>query len=250
MQRDVTNSWATISQWIKQLLLKIICILFLIYCTAFNLGLKNEIVLVQSDDTKYSWAGVGMSSLKSVRESSVQMWLDRLRRGLQGWMKTKAHRVNPRTQNSEVGEAEPAKDSGTPNETGGSPDGSVSWKPGPGTDRNQIHTRRCVISPSVVSSSLDPMDCSIQAPLSMEFSRQEYWRGLPFPAPSMLLRGQLNRETPTGFNHVNQWKQVHWDDPEGWYGEEGGFRMGNTCIPVADACWYMAKPIQYCKVKK
>ena len=25
---------------------------------------------------------------------------------------------------------------------------------------------------------------------------------------------------------------VHWDDPEGWYGEEegGGFRMGNTCI--------------------
>ena len=24
---------------------------------------------------------------------------------------------------------------------------------------------------------------------------------------------------------------VHWDDPEG-----GGFRMGNTCIPVADSC--------------
>ena len=45
---------------------------------------------------------------------------------------------------------------------------------------------------------------------------------------------------------------VHWDDPEGWYGEGGGrgFRMGNTCTPVADACWCMAKPIQYCKVKK
>ena len=28
---------------------------------------------------------------------------------------------------------------------------------------------------------------------------------------------------------------VHWDDPEGWYGEGGGFRMGNTCIPVADS---------------
>ena len=28
------------------------------------------------------------------------------------------------------------------------------------------------------------------------------------------------------------------------------FRMGNTCIPVADSFWYMAKPIQYCKVKK
>ena len=32
--------------------------------------------------------------------------------------------------------------------------------------------------------------------------------------------------------------------------EGGGFRMGHTCIPVADSCWYMAKPIQYCKVKK
>ena len=29
----------------------------------------------------------------------------------------------------------------------------------------------------------DPMDCSPQAPLSMEFSRQEYWNGLPFPSP-------------------------------------------------------------------
>ena len=31
---------------------------------------------------------------------------------------------------------------------------------------------------------------------------------------------------------------VHWDDPERWYGEGsgGGFRIGNTCIPVADSC--------------
>ena len=32
---------------------------------------------------------------------------------------------------------------------------------------------------------------------------------------------------------------VHWDDPEGWYeegGGRGGFRMGNMCTPVADAC--------------
>ena len=27
----------------------------------------------------------------------------------------------------------------------------------------------------------DSMDCSLPAPLSMEFSRQEYWCGLPFP---------------------------------------------------------------------
>ena len=29
----------------------------------------------------------------------------------------------------------------------------------------------------------DPMDCSLQAPLSMEFSGKEYWSGLPFPSP-------------------------------------------------------------------
>ena len=27
-----------------------------------------------------------------------------------------------------------------------------------------------------------------------------------------------------------------------------GFRIGNTCTPVADWCWCMAKPIRYCKV--
>ena len=45
---------------------------------------------------------------------------------------------------------------------------------------------------------------------------------------------------------------VHWDDLEGWYGEGvgRGFRIGSTCTPVADSCWCMAKPIQYCKVKK
>ena len=47
---------------------------------------------------------------------------------------------------------------------------------------------------------------------------------------------------------------VHWDDPEEWdgMGREvgGGFRMGNTCTPMADSCQCMAKPIQYSKVKK
>ena len=32
----------------------------------------------------------------------------------------------------------------------------------------------------------DPKDCSRQAPLSMEFSRQEDWSGLPFPPPGDL----------------------------------------------------------------
>ena len=28
----------------------------------------------------------------------------------------------------------------------------------------------------------------------------------------------------------------------------GGFRMGNTCTPVADSCQFMANSIQHCKV--
>ena len=41
---------------------------------------------------------------------------------------------------------------------------------------------------------------------------------------------------------------VHWDDPEGWYGEGGGrgFRMGNMCTPMADSYQCMAKSIHYC----
>ena len=36
---------------------------------------------------------------------------------------------------------------------------------------------------------------------------------------------------------------VHWDDREGWDEEEvgGGFRMGNTCTPMADSCQCMAQ---------
>ena len=30
----------------------------------------------------------------------------------------------------------------------------------------------------------------------------------------------------------------------------GGFRMGNACTPVVDSYQCMAKPVQYCKVKK
>ena len=29
-------------------------------------------------------------------------------------------------------------------------------------------------------------DCSFQASLSLEFSKQEYWSGLPFPSPGYL----------------------------------------------------------------
>ena len=42
-------------------------------------------------------------------------------------------------------------------------------------------------SHSVVSSSATPWTAAYQALLSMGFSRQEYWSGLPFPSPGDLL---------------------------------------------------------------
>ena len=45
----------------------------------------------------------------------------------------------------------------------------------------------CVyVSPSVMSDSLRPYKLTHQASLSMEFSRQEHWSGLPLPSPEDL----------------------------------------------------------------
>ena len=41
------------------------------------------------------------------------------------------------------------------------------------------------------------MDCSLPAPPSMEFSRQEYWSRLPFPSPGDLLDPGMEPESPT-----------------------------------------------------
>ena len=42
----------------------------------------------------------------------------------------------------------------------------------------------------------DPMDCSPQGPLSMKFSRQAYWSGLPFPSPGDLLHPEVKPKSP------------------------------------------------------
>ena len=40
------------------------------------------------------------------------------------------------------------------------------------------------------------MDCTHQAPLSMELFRQEYWSGLPFPSPENLPDPGIEPESP------------------------------------------------------
>ena len=49
---------------------------------------------------------------------------------------------------------------------------------------------------SVMSDSLIPWTIAHQAPLSMEFSRQEYWGRLPFPSPGDLPDPELKPRSP------------------------------------------------------
>ena len=49
----------------------------------------------------------------------------------------------------------------------------------------------------VVSDSCDPWTVACQAPLSMRFSRQEYWSGLPFPSSRDLLDPGIELGSPT-----------------------------------------------------
>ena len=53
------------------------------------------------------------------------------------------------------------------------------------------------VSCSVMSNSVSPWTVACQAPLSMEFSRQEYWSRLPFPSPEDLPDAGIYPTSPT-----------------------------------------------------
>ena len=50
---------------------------------------------------------------------------------------------------------------------------------------------------SVMSDSATPCTVAYQAPLSMGFSRQEYWSGWPFPSPGDLPNPGIEPRSPT-----------------------------------------------------
>ena len=53
------------------------------------------------------------------------------------------------------------------------------------------------VNHSIVSNSLrPPWTVACQAPLSIEFSRQEYWSGLPFPSPGNLPDPEIKPRSP------------------------------------------------------
>ena len=55
----------------------------------------------------------------------------------------------------------------------------------------------CVYSVAQVCLTLcDFKDCSLPGPLSMEFPRQDYWSGLPFPSPGDLPNPEIKLAFP------------------------------------------------------
>ena len=61
----------------------------------------------------------------------------------------------------------------------------------------------CALVAQSCPTLCNPTDC--QAPLSMRFSRQEYWSGLPFPSPgsSVLCLNQRGDRTKTTKIKIN-----------------------------------------------
>ena len=58
--------------------------------------------------------------------------------------------------------------------------------------------------------------------------------------------------SPSSMHETGHSNPAHWDNPEGWDGREvevgGGFRMEDTCTPMADSRQSKAKTTAICKV--
>ena len=72
-----------------------------------------------------------------------------------------------------------------------------------------------LFSCSVISNTFaTPWTVALQAPLSMEFFRQEYWSGLSFPSPGDLPDPGMDRVSPTlagmFFNTSAAWEAHRW----------------------------------------
>ena len=72
------------------------------------------------------------------------------------------------------------------------------------------------------------MDIARQAPLSMEFSRQKYWSGLPFPSPGDL----PNPGMESGF-------------PELWADPLPSEPPGKLKVPVNEKQLYLMTKMKY-----
>ena len=73
------------------------------------------------------------------------------------------------------------------------------------------HAWVCAKSLQLCPTLCDAMDCSLPAPLSMGFSRQEYWSGLPCPPPGDLPDPGIEPGSPAW--QVDSSLLSHWLSP-------------------------------------
>ena len=125
--------------------------------------------------------------------------------------------------------------------------------PTPGTYSNSSSSQRChpTISSSVISfsSGLQSFPASVSFPMSRFLASCGQNIGVSASASVFPM-------------NIQDWFSLGWTEwislQSKWLSrvfsnitvQKHQFRMGNTCKPVADSFWYMAKPIQYYKVKK
>ena len=73
---------------------------------------------------------------------------------------------------------------------------------------------------------MTPWTAAYQAPPSMGFSRQEYLSGMPLPSPIDHAQCvKIFLASPGSMHDIGCLGLVHWDYPEGWYGEGEGRRV-------------------------
>ena len=76
----------------------------------------------------------------------------------------------------------------------------------------------------------DPLDCSHQASLSMGFSRQEYWSGLPFPSLGDLLTQVLAGRFVTYLSSPSKKSLLH-------------IKLANGLSSVTESCLTLCNPM-------
>ena len=83
---------------------------------------------------------------------------------------------------------------------------------------SEVTRTHCLCCAKSLQSSLtlcNPMDYSPQVPLSLEFSRQGYWHGLPCPPPGDLPNSGIKPMSPvTPVLQANSLPLSHWGSPQ------------------------------------
>ena len=102
--------------------------------------------------------------------------------------------------------------------------------------------RLCCAVPSHVSRVrlfATPWTIALQAPLSMGFSRQEYWSGLPFPSPLIwlgLCKYLFSKIKQRWIANITNYSSV----PDSSCDCGNGFYVSFIHLPSSAACWCLS----------